>query len=497
MAADEIAPLPRRWAELRFTVIGPLLSCPPEPGELGREIRRLSGKLWQRPDGRGEVRFGASTIERWYYLARDAADPVAALTRRVRKDAGNSRVLTTGHKSALKALYAEHPGWSAQLHTDNLSVLCDERPDELGPVPSVSTVRRYMRVRGWVRRRKRKRPTPGQRAAAERLASLEVRSFERSHVHALWHLDFHEAQRRVVDAAGVYHTPEAMCVLDDCSRLCCHMQWYLAENTENLVHGLGQAIAKRGLPREQMHDNGGAMRAGETQNGLRDLGVLSDPTLAYSPYQNGKQEHFWETAEGRLMAMLESVEALTLADLNRATQAWVELEYNRRPHRELDGKSPLERALEGRSVVRDAPDAERMRLAFTLEQTRSQRKSDGTISIRGVRFELPSRFRTLGQVTVRYRRWDLSSAWVVDPRTKVVLARSRPQDKAANADRRRRTLAPLADEPDAMTSAGLDDPMPPLMRKLLADYAATGLPPAYLPKDELPQTIEEENDDDA
>jgi hypothetical protein len=28
------------------------------------------------------------------------------------------------------------------------------------------------------------------------------------------------------------------------------------------------------------------------------------------------------------------------------------------------------------------------------------------------------------------------------------------------------------------------DPIPPLLRKLLADYAATGLPPAYIPKEE-------------
>jgi hypothetical protein len=30
--------------------------------------------------------------------------------------------------------------------------------------------------------------------------------------------------------------------------------------------------------------------------------------------------------------------------------------------------------------------------------------------------------------------------------------------------------------------------LPPLLRKLLADYAATGKPPAYLPKDDDPET---------
>ena len=147
------------------------------------------------------------------------------------------------------------------------------------------------------------------------------------------------------------------------------------------------------------------------------------------------------------------------------------------------------------AATNSAEDAERLRLAFTMEQTRIQRKSDGTISVAGVRFELPSRFRTLGRVTVRYRRWDLSSAWMIDPRTKVVLAKLRPLDKAANANRRRRSLAPLPDEPEASPSAGSGDSMPPLMRKLLADYAATGLPPAYLPKDELPAAPDQEDDD--
>ena len=52
-------------------------------------------------------------------------------------------------------------------------------------------------------------------------------------------------------------------ILDDHSRLCCHLQWYLSETAEDLVHGLSQAIQKRGLPRALMTDNGSAMIAEE------------------------------------------------------------------------------------------------------------------------------------------------------------------------------------------------------------------------------------------
>ena len=88
--------------------------------------------------------------------------------------------------------------------------------------------------------------------AAERLEKWEVRSFEAEHNHALWHLDFHESPKRVVDSNGVWHTPKVLCVLDDRSRLCCHIQWYFSETAENLIHGLTQAFYKRGLlPHEQ------------------------------------------------------------------------------------------------------------------------------------------------------------------------------------------------------------------------------------------------------
>ncbi len=82
---------------------------------------------------------------------------------------------------------------------------------------------------------------------------------------------------------------------------------------------------------------------------------------------------------------------------------------------------------------------------------------------------------------MRYRIWNLGRAWLVDERTNDPLADIYPQDKIKNNSGLRRTLAPL---PGETVLADTDaDPHPPLLRKLLAEYAATGLPPAYIPKD--------------
>jgi transposase InsO family protein len=471
-----------RWAHLRFSIVGPLLAAPPAAGELRAELERLAAKRWLHPVTGEPTRFGFSTLERWYHQARRAkADPVGALHRKIRKDAGRQEALRESLEAKLRAQYREHPNWSYQLHADNLAARVQADPD-LGPMPSYSTVRRFMKAQGLLRRRRPggSRDTEGARRAQARLEDREVRSFEAEHVHALWHLDFHHGSRKVLTPAGQWLTPHALGVLDDRSRLACHLQWYLAETAENLVHALGQAFQKRGLPRALLTDNGGPMIAAETTQGLLRLSVVHHTTLPYSPYQNAKQEVFWAQLEGRLLAMLEGVEDLTLDQLNTATQAWVEMEYHRRVHAEIE-QTPLARYLAGPDVGRPAPGSDVLRLAFTTEERRTQRRSDGTLTITGRRFEVPARYRTLARLTLRYASWDLTHVWLVDERTGAPLCRIYPLDKTRNADGRRRTFPEhTAATPGTPPAAG----MAPLLRRLLIDYAATGLPPAYLPKHE-------------
>ena len=480
--ADEGVKSPHeRWARFRFGVIGPLLSAPPTVrGELRREIERLASRTWTDPVRGGPVAFGVSTIERWYYRARGMANPVKALRKKVRKDRGRHRSLSETAKRAIHVQHRDHPGWTKKLHYDNLLVISAE-DETLRPLPSYATVRRYMKEAGLDRVRKpRGRDTEGHRRALERLEKREVRSFEVTHVGALWHLDFHHGKLKVVTTAGEWKTPLALGVVDDASRLVCHVQWYLSETAEDLVHGLSQAIERRGLPRACLMDNGAAMTAAETREGHARLSILHETTLPYSPYQNAKQEVFWAQLEGRLVAMLDGVANLTLRMLNEATQAWVELEYNRKRHSEI-GATPLSRFIEGPSVLRESPKASDLRLAFMRIVRRKQRRSDGTLTVETRRFEVPSRFRHLTDVTVRYATWDLSRVYLFDPDSETVLSRVYPLDKAANADGRRRSLEPRTPAP---LTAGIEPGMAPLMRKLLSDYAATGLPFAYLPKDE-------------
>ena len=180
-------------------------------------------------------------------------------------------------------------------------------------MPSYATLRRFMSANGLDKRRRlTSRRTDGAERAEARIAEREVRSYEAEYVNGLWHWDFHHGSRKVLTARGEWATPILFGVLDDRSRLACHLQWYLAETAEIVVHGLSQAFQKRGLPRAALSDNGAAMTAAEITEGLARLGILHQTTLPYSPYQNAKQEAFWGPVEGRLIAMLEEVPDLTL-----------------------------------------------------------------------------------------------------------------------------------------------------------------------------------------
>ena len=471
-----------RWAKFRFAVVGPLLAAPPRRGELQAALVALSKKQWRHPLKDESVRFGVSTIERWYLRARKSANPMEVLRRQVRSDAGQRPSMAAAVCAALRAQYRTHPRWSKELHRDNLVVVAEEH--QLGRVPSVSTVGRWMNEHGLRRQpRRRQQGTEAAEQARRRFEEREVRSYEVEYVGGLWHLDFHDGSRKVLTRRSGWVTPQLLALLDDRSRLCAHAQWYLDETTETLTHSCCQGFQKRGLPRELMTDGGSAMKAAEFLNGLEDLSIADAKTLAYSPEQNAKAEAWWQAVEGRLIPMLEGVKELTLELLNDATAAWVELDYNQGYHSEI-GTTPLRRFLDEPDVSRECPSSLELKRAFRCDAWRRQRQSDGTVTVLGRRFEVPSRLRHLNRLRLRFARWDLRLVDVVDPRNRrQVVATLYPLDKAKNAEGRRRRLAALDDDSGAEVARGPDpepDGIAPLLRKMMADYSATGLPPAYL-----------------
>ena len=437
-------------------------------------------------DGRAG-RSRRSTIERWLAAARASRDPVAALGQAVRRDVGAQPSLSLALRQLVRQQYEEHPGWTVRLHHDNLRARVGAA-SALGPVPSYQSVRRFMKATGLERTRRGRRRDRGEGHEASRgRGHCEVRSYEVAHVHGLWHADFHHGSRKVLTAEGSWQTPLLVCFLDDHSRLVCHLQWYLAETAECFVHGLVQAILKRGLPRALLTDNGSAMLAAETRGGLERLGIVHRRTLAYAAYQNAKQEVFWAQVEGRLLSMLEGVHDLTLALLNEATQAWVEMEYHRRIHSEL-GSTPLERYLGAPTVGRPSPSPRSSAAPFAPTPcARADAPTARSLCLAAASRSRPASVISNGSTCATPAGISRGWTWSMPAPARSSLPSTRstsdgtPADGGADSLRLRPTALPRQRRRQRRHR-------PPrgsrrCLSELLADYAATGLPPAYLPKE--------------
>ena len=483
MTKDQNLPRNQRWAQVRFAIVGTLLARTPARGALRDQLMALSSQIWNHPVSNMPVRFSFGSIRRWYYAARAQQDPTRALSRSPRRDSGVSRRLDAAIIAALHASFGDQASWSYLLHYDNL--IAGMSSEKQATAPSYATVRRFMRRHGLIPRHHPadRHDTPGARATRERFGRLEVRQFEHTHTHALWHIDAHHGSL-ALSHSGQMQRPALIAILDDHSRFICHAQWFWREETASAAHALSQAIAKRGLPRMLLSDNGGPFVAAEIRHGLHRLGVLHETTLCYAPNQNGKMEVFWGQVEGRLLAMLRREHDLDLYRLNELTQAWIEHDYHRRLHAGIRA-TPLERFQCAPHAGRVAPPSTVLTHAFTRRESRQQRRSDGSISLSGKRFEIPSRYRHLSTVMIRYATWDLDHVFLTHAETDAILERLWPVDIHANASGVRRELSEPA-VPAATPVPGGSPGLPPLLQAALTAARATGLPPAFISVDDTP-----------
>ncbi len=373
------------------------------------------------------------------------------------------------HIDALNDLRRKYPSWSVQLTYDNLKVMQFE-----AILPSYSSILRYLKSIGYI---------PHYSLNKTRKLK-EIRSFEVEFVGQMWHMDFHKGSRMVINEKGEFVQPICAAFIDDKSRLICHAQWFLNETTEVLVHSLIQAIMKRGIPRTFYTDNGSAMKGEELKYGLENLGIKHETTLPYSPHQNGKQESFWQPLEGRLMKMIPKDKRISLDVLNRLTQAWIEQDYHDTIHSEIKEK-PVDRFFNSSSVLRPALEFEELKSCFRTRIKRNIRKTDGTVTIDGVRFEVPQVFRHMDELVIKYARWDLGEAEIISPTTFKSLFKIFPIDRLSNSKGARKILT---QGPDALENAEpsgdkkslanntpiLDitsDSLPPLLAKCLEKHS--------------------------
>jgi len=341
----------------------------------GLPLRRALLMAGERPWG--ERRYGASTIEDWYYHYRK--DGLAGLADIPRKDKGQVRAISPEALGAFLELRRAQPGLHATTLLRQLQVQGVLDPRSV----SMSTLYRALAREGLDRRSVR---------AGSACAAGPTKAFEFSRANQLWMSDGMWGPAVAHEAGGKPGRTHLLALLDDCSRLCAYGQYYPAERIECFLDLLKQALRSRGIPEKLYTDNGSLFTSEHLRTVCANLGIRLIHAKPYAAWSKGKIERFFRTVQNDFEQQLAFSPAKDLADLNHRFWRWLETAYHQREHRALDGQSPHQRFAERSGGLRPVPADLDLDAMFLLRAQRRVR-NDATISIDGTLWEVPSAYR--------------------------------------------------------------------------------------------------------
>jgi transposase InsO family protein len=219
-----------------------------------------------------------------------------------------------------------------------------------------------------------------------------TKAFEFSWANQLWMSDGMWGPSVPLAPGGKPVRTHLLALLDDCSRLCTHAQYYPAERIEYFLDLLRHALQARGIPEKLYTDNGALFTSEHLRMVCARLGIRLIHAKPYAAWSKGKIERFFLSVQSDFEQRLVFASVADLAELNKRFWLWLECEYNARAHRALDGKSPRERFQErgeGLRPIAAGMDVEGLFLLRTLRRVRR----DATISIAGRLWEVPPAYR--------------------------------------------------------------------------------------------------------
>jgi hypothetical protein len=189
-------------------------------------------------------------------------------------------------------------------------------------------------------------------------------------------------------------------LIDDCTRVVPHGQFYGQERVECFLDCLRQGVQTRGLPDKLYSDNGSTFRSQHLGVVCANLGIRLLHAKPYHAWSKGKCERFFRTVQTQFLPTLTFEPVTSLAELNRRFWKWLETDYHQREHTALGGESPAQRFARLGAALRLLPAQTEVDRLFLMRLERRVRK-DATFSLGGAFWEVPPHLR--GQlITVHF-----------------------------------------------------------------------------------------------
>lgn len=346
-----------------------------------RQLIREKARIEHEVPGLGRHRLSESCIRKWLTVYRQYGKE--GLQSHGRRDAGVSRVLSSGEAAVLLSYLETHP-----LLTASAALKTLQQQGLVTATPSSSSLSRLVRSAGLQRARRLRNAEAEKTLKFDFFAPLEC--VQSDCMYAL----------KVPDAAGRLRQSILLTFLDDATRRILYATFTFSESSLAFEAGIKHILKAHGRIGRLYVDNGGLFVSTQTQRILDTLGLVLVHSRVGKPSGRGKQERFYRTAREQFFRVMDPQSIESLADLDHRFHSWLESEYHRSPHRGLAGKSPLEAWVEKAHHIIPMDPAVNLDAAFLHEVPRKVHK-DSTLSLDGMLFEAPSTL--IGErITVRY-----------------------------------------------------------------------------------------------
>jgi transposase InsO family protein len=289
----------------------------------------------------GELARSYGVHRSWIYkrLKRYRLEGEAGLELRSRRPTTSPTKVGDRFEDEIVALRKELLDFGSDAGAATIQSFLARRHDK---VPSMATIWRVLKARGFVTPQPQKRPKSSYKTFC---ADLPNERWQADTTH--WTL---------ADGSGV----EILNVIDDHSRLCIAAKVYKTTRSADVVRTLHVAGGKWGYPATMLTDNGAIFTA--THHGgeaameaeLWSLGIKVSHSRPYHPQTQGKVERFHQTVKKFLVAQdAPETQKQLQGQLNRFITYYNEV----RPHRALGRRTPSE-VFNARS--KDAPRGPRI-----------------------------------------------------------------------------------------------------------------------------------------
>ncbi|MGH9195184.1 MAG: IS481 family transposase [Acidimicrobiia bacterium] len=261
----------------------------------------------------------------WLYklLARYHAEGNAGLELRSRRPHNSPNRITDSYEDDIVAIRKEltdsgydNGAATIQFH---LAQLHEQ-------VPSVPTIWRVLKARGFVTPQPHKRP------------KSSYKRFQAELPNECWQADVTHVE--IADGTSL----EVLNIIDDHSRLCVASHAFVTVRSPDVVRTLHRAAERLGYPESLLTDNGAIFTAASRRNDvgaiepeLLSLGIRSKHSRPYHPQTCGKVERFHQTVK---LYLAKQPPPSTKKQLQAQLDTFVAYYNEFRPHRAIGRKTP-------------------------------------------------------------------------------------------------------------------------------------------------------------